>query len=351
MVGLIRIEANEYGIDFLGAWPDVDLLVARGCRYAAIYLKNWNPVWVDRALAAGLGIIPIGENDEESAAGGTDAGIKQTTHWVKLARKFGVPAGCPINLTKDTSAWTPAYADYFVAGEKVLRDAGYAVGGYGGKKLFAETEKRGVRWDVRWAWSAIGAEPAPPEPHVQQGTHHTIRKGNERDMWTGVDFDITGFCEPLTGIDTNVSRQPFTAWGVPATATHPQRTARSPIITTPVVTTATNIIPNEGDDMSIAILELSDADAIFLAECTSVGRILKLIWVDGNDPNQLEGLARHKANADTVYVGPGDVVSKTSLPAAQRHNSSIVRSMWVNRVPTGDQLKPDWSQQNFAGIG
>src|SRR4051812_19010397 len=116
MADLITIPANAYGIDFVGAWPNIDLLVARGCRYAAIYLKNWHHKWVEAALEAGLGIIPIGENDEQSAAAGTSAGIKQTAHWVALARKFGVPAGCPINLTKDTSAWTPAYGDYFVAG-------------------------------------------------------------------------------------------------------------------------------------------------------------------------------------------------------------------------------------------
>lgn len=296
MTDLITIETDAYGIDFTEADPDVDLLVERGCKFASLYLKDWPAKWVERALAAGVGVIPIGEVGQNTSAGGAAEGVKNAKRWVQLATQFGVPAGCPINLTQDTGIWAgQAAADYFVEGGKVLRDGGYTVGGYGGRKLFANTPAD--LWDLIWAWSAIGADPAPPNPHVQQGTGHNVIRGNNRGMWTGVDFDITGF----GSVDTNVAKRPFTAWGIPKNVTPPPVTTVPPIVVTPPQPIPTPIL--EEDDMANAIYindPTAPAEEQFAAEFFAVVNshlaALQVEWTgDGSDSAVAARIAAHLA--------------------------------------------------------
>lgn len=204
------VEAGQYGVDFLAAYPDPQLLKDRGCRFVACYLKQWDAVKVDAYRELGIGVVPIGEVSTDRAAGGATVGATDAARWVTVAREQGIPADntVPIVMTNDTSNWSANHLAYFVAAEKIVRRGGYLFGGYGSKQMVVDCETHGVVFDVIWAtnayaWGGGRADNA----HVWQGGHKSIGPGNP--LWLGYPFDVTGF----GSVDTNASRRPFPAWG------------------------------------------------------------------------------------------------------------------------------------------
>jgi len=205
------VPADVYGADFLASYPDPQLLIDRGVRFVAIYLKNWRPDWVDQYRALGGFVVPIMEVTADRAAGGAPLGVKDALKGVQQAQTAGVPADrtVPIIYTQDSSAWSPVHVEYFKAAEPIDRAHGFLFGGYGGRKMFDDCTRAGVTWDVIWAtnaWSWLGGR--HPDRHVTQGGHGNVSIFN-RTMWIGTNLDVSG----MGNIDTNRSNRPFPAWG------------------------------------------------------------------------------------------------------------------------------------------
>lgn len=103
--------------------------------------------------------------------------------------------------------------------------------------------------------------------------------------------------------------------------------------------------------MSICVVELSDAKAAFLAECTPAGGLLRLIWVDGSDPNQVAAFNLHLAESTTAYACRAGLSAKRLPPGDPRlWDSSICQGLFVNKIPVGDALKQWRPTGDFAGI-
>ena len=205
------IPANVYGIDFLGAYPDPQLLIDRGVRFVAIYLKNWRADWVDQYRALGGAVVPIMEVTANQASLGAAQGVKDALKGVQQAQTARIPADntVPIIYTQDSSAWSATHVQYFVAAEPIVRAHGFLFGGYGGRKVFDDCARAGVTWDVIWAtnaWSWLGGR--HPDRHVTQGGHGNVNWWNAT-MYTGTNLDVSG----MGNIDTNRSNRPFPAWG------------------------------------------------------------------------------------------------------------------------------------------
>ena len=204
------VEANVYGLDFLAAYPDAQLIKSRGIKFVACYLKNWNKVRVAEYMAQGISVIPIGEVSTTRAEAGATAGTIDAVLWVRSAKDVGIPNdnSVPIIMTHDSSKWTDACADYFVAAEKAVRAGGFLFGIYGSKKAVDASRAKGATFDLIWATNAYawgGGRHA--DAHVWQGGHGNVNRFFN-PMWNGTPLDVSG----MGLIDTNVSKRPFPAW-------------------------------------------------------------------------------------------------------------------------------------------
>lgn len=212
------VPAGVYGIDFLGAYPDPQLLTDRGVEFVALYLKNWRADWVDAARALGVGIVPIMEVKADEAALGAPQGIMDAAWAVTKARIEHIPADgtVPIIMTQDSANWDAVnHPAYFVEAERGLRAGGYLMGGYGSRLMFDDCMGHGVTFDLMWATNAYSwGGGRHPNAHVWQGGHNTVGPGNP--LYLGRPLIVAG----MGNVDTNASHRPFPAWG-PTVAVEP----------------------------------------------------------------------------------------------------------------------------------
>ena len=204
------VPAGVYGLDFLSAYPNAALLQSRGVRFVAAYLKNWNGAKIAEYMAHSIPVIPIGEVSTTRAEAGATAGTIDGLRWVGNANGAGIPNNktVPIIMTHDSSKWTDACGDYFVAAEKAVRGGGFLFGIYGSKQAVDESKKKGCKFDLIWATNAYAwGGGRHPEAHVWQGGHKSVTSPTD-PMWNGAPLDVTG----MGNIDTNVSKLPFPAW-------------------------------------------------------------------------------------------------------------------------------------------
>lgn len=222
------VEANVYGLDFLAAYPDAKLIKSRGVKFVACYLKNWNKVRVAEYMAEGIAIIPIGQLSTTRAEAGATAGTIDGLRWVRSAIGVGIPNNntVPIIMTHDSSKWTDACADYFVAAEKAVRAGGFLFAIYGSKKAVSASKAKGATFDLIWATNAYAwGGGRHPEAHVWQGGHGNVNRFLN-PMWNGTPLDVSG----MGLIDTNVSKRPFPAWlsVAPVVPPAPSKPAKPP---------------------------------------------------------------------------------------------------------------------------
>jgi hypothetical protein len=221
-MSLYLVPANVYGIDFLAAFPDPQLLKDRGVKFVALYLKYWNSDYVTQCRQLGIAIIPIGEAGIANATLGAKQGVVDANRWVAIAKQKAIPADgtVPIILTHDQNGWDDNCVEYFRATEKVLRAAGYLNGGYMHGTGFRACVAAGIRFDLAWATNATGWSGGVwQDAHVWQGGHMNI--GVTGRLSNGKNLDVQG----MGSIDVNVSKRPFPAWGPIVVAATPPSVA------------------------------------------------------------------------------------------------------------------------------
>lgn len=84
------------------------------------------------------------------------------------------------------------------------------------------------------------------------------------------------------------------------------------------------------DDMAIGVIELTDAGAQFIGECTAAGGFLSVIWIDSQ---KLIGVRdTHLANGAKKWT----------------YTKSVMKNIFVNKLPVGDRVP--WSESDVAGV-
>lgn len=113
----------------------------------------------------------------------------------------------------------------------------------------------------------------------------------------------------------------------------------------------TNVPPlPKGTKMSIAILELADADAVFIGTAVNnpdgTDGLLDITWIDGRDPVQLNMLALHKANQNTTYPRP-----RMNEPKSidNMYGAWICKGLIVDRLPQEDPRRA-WVNADFGMV-
>lgn len=106
----------------------------------------------------------------------------------------------------------------------------------------------------------------------------------------------------------------------------------------------------KGSEMSIAILELVDAQAVFMGLGVNnpdgtVG-LLEVTWVDGNSPEALRMLELHRQNPNTIYPRPRMEAPKSG---DNMYGAWICKGLIVDRLPSGDAQRV-WVPGDFGMV-
>lgn len=112
------------------------------------------------------------------------------------------------------------------------------------------------------------------------------------------------------------------------------------------------IVPpqTEGLQMSIAILELADSDAVFIGMAVhnldlSDG-LLEVTWINGLDPAAMQLLELHRQNGNTTYPRPR---MNEPRSASNMYGVWICKGLVVDRLPQGDS-RHVWVRNDFGMV-
>lgn len=113
----------------------------------------------------------------------------------------------------------------------------------------------------------------------------------------------------------------------------------------------TNVPPiPKGTKMSIAILELADANAVFIGTAVNnpdgTDGLLDVTWIDGRNPEAVNLLALHRANPNTSYPRPR--MNEPKSPS-NMYGAWICKGLIVDRLPQEDGQRV-WVKSDFGMV-
>ncbi len=258
--------------DFYGARVPIDLLLKRGIKASAEYLKAWDDGYTQQLRDVGIAPIAIGEQGAEDALQGAARGVKNGLLWCALADHHAYPLDDPVGIIvcHDTGKYNNNVPLYFKACEDVIRSRGRNMSGYIMKNPANACMAVGVTFEVIWATAALSwGGGAHPQSHVQQ---------KPSSLFPGTNMSV----------DMGVVLRPFPVWS----STPP------PIPTQPPT-------PSEEDDVSDIVTNAEqlydNAPQTWKAVVTSSGKLRHLELPEWHARGSQAGTPL--SNADIAALG------------------------------------------------